>query len=94
MISRKYWFNLTYTNVHTMYSFNPAVLYSLKYIRYYVFFCRYKGAKRHSSTGDALELFRGNLQLQKRLRDLEAGNSTSSLGSNGNGKPAHRITDF
>ena len=29
-----------------------------------------------------------------RLRDLEAGNSTPSLGSNGNGKPAHRITDF
>ena len=59
-----------------------------------LFFPRYKGAKRHSSTGDALELFRGNLQLQKRLRDLEAGNSTSSLGSNGNGKPAHPITDF
>ena len=59
-----------------------------------LFFPRYKGAKRHSSTGDALELFRGNLQLQKRLRDLEAGNSTSSLESNGNGKPAHRITDF
>ena len=53
---------------------------------------KYKGAKRHSSTGDALELFRGNLQLQKRLRDLEAGNSTSSLGSNG--KLGHRITDF
>ena len=34
---------------------------------------RYKGAKRHSSTGDALELYRGNLQLQKRLQDLEYG---------------------
>ena len=58
--------------------------------------------KRHSSTGDALEMYRGNLQLQKRLRDLEAkgmhsgtgntsmGSITSSNGPNGSAQ----ITDF
>lgn len=40
---------------------------------------KYTGAKRHSSTGDALELYRGNLEIQKRLRDLEANHSSSSL---------------
>ena len=38
-----------------------------------------KRAKRHSSTGDALEMYRGNLQIQKRLRDLEANSSSTSL---------------
>lgn len=48
-------------------------------------------AKRHSSTGDALEMYRGNLQLQKRLRDLEKTGSKCSLGSNHSQAP---ITDF
>ena len=39
---------------------------------------KYSGAKRHSSTGDALELYRGNLAIQKRLRDLEANHSSSA----------------
>lgn len=53
---------------------------------------RAAAAKRHSSTGDALEMFRGNLALQKRLRDIEAGNLTSntSISSETNAP----ITDF
>lgn len=48
-------------------------------------------AKRHSSTGDALEMFRGNLALQKRLRDIEAGNLTSNTSISSENAP---ITDF